>query len=125
MFKIKRNSDGSISRYKTRLVAKGFHQSADIDYFETYSPVVKPITIRVLLTLVISYNWPIRQIDINNAFLHGVLSEKVYMEQPAGFQVHGSPPLVCRLHKALYGLKKAPRTWFDRLSLFFEFSGLY
>lgn len=123
VFKIKRNSDGSIARYKARLVDKGFHQSADVDYTETYSPVVKPVTIRVLLTLAVTHGWSVRQVDINNAFLHGILSETVFMEQPFGFERHLTPPLVCKLRKALYGLKQAPRACFDHLSQYLHTLG--
>lgn len=114
VFKIKRNFDGSISRYKASLVAKGFHQVADADYTETFSPVVKPVTIRVLLTYTLANGWSIHQLDIHNAFLHGVLHEDVFMEQPHGFATSTDIPLVCKLHKALYGL----RAWFERLSTF-------
>lgn len=116
VFKIKRNSDGSIARYKACLVAKGFHQSAYINYFETFSLVVKPITIRVLLTLAFHYGWVIRQVDINNAFLHGILTDSVYMEQLAGFERSGtSSELVSHLKKSLYELKQVPRAWYERL----------
>jgi hypothetical protein len=116
VFRIKRKADGSVERYKARLVAKGFHQQAGIDFGETYSPVVKPITIRTVLTIAVSSGWCIKQIDVSNAFLHGFLSEKVYMSQPVGFVHPQQPNAVCCLKKALYGLKQAPRSWFSRLS---------
>lgn len=123
VYKIKRNSDGSIARYKARLVAKGFHQTADINYTETFSLIVKSITIHVLLTLALSSGWSLRQVDINHAFLHGLLYEEVLMSQPLGMEVTGAIPLVCKLHKALYGLKQAPRAWFDRLGTFLRTLG--
>ena len=81
VFWIKRKADGSIDRYKARLVAKGFHQQAGIDYKETSSPVIKPITVHLVLSIAISSSWSIRQIDIQNDFLHGVLTEEFYMSQ--------------------------------------------
>ncbi|CAM8975032.1 unnamed protein product [Rhodiola kirilowii] len=75
IFRIKRHSDGSVERYKARLVAKGFHQQYGIDYGETYSPVIRPATIRTVLCLAVSRNWPLRQLDVKNAFLHSYLQE--------------------------------------------------
>jgi hypothetical protein len=85
VLKIKRNSNGTVDRYKARLVAKGFHQRPNIDYKEIFSPVIKPTTIRIVLSLAVTNGWPLHQLDINNAFLHGTLSEAVFMSQPPGF----------------------------------------
>ena len=104
LFKNKYNVDGSLQRHKARLVAQGFTQIAGYDYNETYSPVVKPSTIRVVLLYVVTSAWPTHQIDVNNAFLNGDLQEDVYMKQPPGFEF-ASPNLVCKLQKSLYGLK--------------------
>lgn len=104
VFRVKENPDGTVNKYKARLVAKGFHQQARFDFHETFSPVVKPVTIRVILTFALTYGWDIQQIDVNKAFLNGFLSEEVYMVQPQGFEVSDSSP-VYKLNKALYGLK--------------------
>ncbi|GKU95397.1 hypothetical protein SLEP1_g8760 [Rubroshorea leprosula] len=85
VFRIKRNNEGRVESYKARLVAKGFHQRPGSDYFHTFSPVIKPITIRIVLSLALNQNWPIRQLDVNNAFLHGKLEEELFMAQPPGF----------------------------------------
>lgn len=138
VYKIKRNADGSISRYKARLVAKGFNQIAGLDFSETFSPVVKQATVRVMLTIALAKGWTIRQLDVNNAFLNGTIEYEVYMQQPPGFEDLKRPNLVCKLKRALYGLKQAPKAWFDKFksslqrngftsskadnSLFFKFS---
>jgi histone deacetylase 1/2 len=115
LFRVKENPDGTVNKFKARLVAKGFLQTAGFDFTETFSPVIKPVTIRIILTLAVTYKWQVQQIDINNAFLNGVLQEEVFMQQPAGFEV-ADKSLVCKLHKSLYGLKQAPRAWYDRLT---------
>lgn len=117
-FRVKFKPDGEIDRFKARLVAKGFHQRPGLDFTETFSSVIKPVTIRVVLTIVISCNWPIRQIDVNNAFLHGELKEEVYMKQPPSYVDTTFSSHVCRLKKSLYGLKQAPRVWYYSLHAF-------
>lgn len=86
VFKTKLKSDGFIEHFKARLVAKGYNQLAGLDFLETFSPVIKPTTIRLVLSLVVTYGWSLRQLDVKNAFLHGTLQEVVYIEQPPGFQ---------------------------------------
>ena len=83
-----------------------------MDFFETFSPVVKASTIRIIFILAVSKGWDIQQIDINNSFLNEDLHEEVFMSQPDGFVDQAKPTNVCKLHKALYGLKQAPRAWF-------------
>ncbi|GKB51983.1 ribonuclease H-like domain-containing protein [Tanacetum coccineum] len=111
LFRHKYNADGTLNRYKDRLVANGSTQLTGIDVDETFSLVVKPATIRTVLSLALSRHWPVHQLDVKNAFLHGSLSETVYMQQPPGFRDSQHPDHVCLLQRSLYGLKQAHRAW--------------
>jgi hypothetical protein len=118
IFKHKYHSDGTLARHKARWVVRGFSQQHGIDYDETFSPVVKPATIRAVLSIVVSRTWPIHQLDVKNAFLHGHLDETVYCQQSPGFIDPAHPDYVCHLQKSLYGLKQAPRAWYQRFATF-------
>ncbi|CAI7761499.1 unnamed protein product [Closterium sp. NIES-53] len=113
LFKIKSDADGKIERYKSRLVAKGYQQKEKVDYKELFAPVVKPTTLRTLLTGAAIKGWVVKQMDVTTAFLNGVLEEEIFMAQPEGFD-DGSGR-VLRLKKPLYGLKQAPRQWYLKL----------
>ncbi|KAF5820342.1 putative RNA-directed DNA polymerase [Helianthus annuus] len=116
LFRHKFKADGTLERYKARLVVNGNSQTVGIDCEDTFSPVVKPATIRTVLSLAVSRSWPIHQLDVKNAFLHGELKETVFMHQPPGFYDKQAPHFVCRLKKSLYGLKQAPRAWYTRFA---------
>ncbi|RVW14603.1 Retrovirus-related Pol polyprotein from transposon RE1 [Vitis vinifera] len=115
VFRTKFNSDGSIFRHKARLVVKGFAQVAGVDYGDTFAPVARHDTIRLLLALAGQMGWKVYHLDVKSAFLNGILLEDIYVQQPEGFEVIGHEHKVYKLHKALYGLKQAPRAWYSRI----------
>jgi hypothetical protein len=123
VFKHKFRADGSLARHKARWVVRGFSQRYGIDYDETFSPVVKPATIRAVLSIVVSRSWPIHQLDVKNAFLHGHLNETVYCQQQPGIVDPAAHDHVCLQQKSLYGLKQAPRAWHQRFSGFVQRTG--
>jgi hypothetical protein len=123
VYKVKHNVDGSVSKYKTRLVAKGYAPMYGIDYEETYSPVAKMTTVRAIIVMAATKGWSLHQMDVKNVFFHGDLQEKVYMEQPLGYVDQTHPNLVCTLKKTLYGLKQAPRAWSDKIGEYLITSG--
>ena len=109
VFAIKQGPNGEIDRFKARLVARGFTQVEGVDYFETYSPVAKMSTIRIVLSLATAKGMVIKQLDVKTAFLNGPLDEEIFMEQPMGFECDENS--VCKLKKSIYGYKQASRQW--------------
>jgi hypothetical protein len=114
IFKKKMNVDGSIDKFKARLVIQGFRQKEGIDYFDTYAPVARISTIRLLIAVASIHNLVIHQMDVKTAFLHGNLDEEIYMRQPEGYVMPGQEHKVCKLVKSLYGLKQAPKQWHQK-----------
>lgn len=111
VYKVKTGVDGSIERYKARLVAQGYQQKYGTDYDQTFCPVVRLESFRTLVALSVQYGLKIHQVDVTTAFLNGELEEEVYMKQPPGFSAEGQENLVCKLKKSIYGLKQSPRCW--------------
>lgn len=111
IFKVNRNSDGTIKRYKAKIVSKGFSHEG-VDFFESFSPVIILTTIQFIY-VVLSQDWRTRQLDINTTFLNDILTKEVYMEQPHSFENPCHPHVVCKLHKALYELKKGSYSLFQ------------
>ena len=112
---IKHNANESISKYKERLVAKGYAQNYGIDYVNSFSPVVRMATMRTIIAVAATKGWSLHQMDVKNAFLHGDFQEEVYMTHPQGYEDDAQPHFVCTLHKALYGLKQPPRAWLNKI----------
>lgn len=123
IYKTKFNEHGEVNKYKARLVAKGYSQEHGIDYTEVYAPVARMDTIRTIISTAARKAWDIYQLDVKSAFLHGLLVEDVYVQQPKGYVIEGEENKVYKLHKALYGLKQAPRAWFSRIEEYFVKEG--
>lgn len=117
MYKRKFNADGSVERYKARLVAQDFSQRAGQDYDETFCPVVRFDSVRSIIAMAVQDDMLMHQIDVKSAFLNGDLEEEVYMKQPEGFVVKGKEHFVCKLKRSLYGLKQTPRCWNTTLDI--------
>ena len=111
VYKIKTSADGTIERYKARLVAQGFSQKFGTDYDETFCPVVRLESLRTLISLSVQCGLKHHLIGVTTAFLNGELEEEVYMKQPKGFIANGQEHLVCKLKESIYGLKQSPRCW--------------
>ena len=120
VYKVKRDQKGEVSRYKARLVAQGFTQVPGVDYVDTFAPVAKFSTLRILLALAASYDWEIHQMDVKNAYLNGKLTETIYMKQPPNFVDPEKPKHVCRLARGLYGLRQSGRVWYQTLARAFK-----
>ena len=123
VFKNKLDEASNVVRNKARLVAQGYNQMEGIDFEETFAPVARLESIRILIAFACSKNFKLYQMDVKSAFLNGYLKENVYVKQPPGFENINHPDYVYKLTKALYGLKQAPRAWYERLSLFLTNNG--
>ena len=111
----KRDTKGDIIRYKARLIAKGFTQTASLDYEETFAPVARLDSLRLLLAIAAVFDWEVHHVDIKTAYLNGHLNEEIYMDQPRGFEIQWEEKKACQLLKAIYGLKQAGRQWHEHL----------
>jgi len=113
VYSIKFRSNGTLDRYKAWLVALGNKQEYGMDYEEIFALVAKMTTVRIIIAIAASQGWPIHQMDVKNAFLHGDLKEDIYMAPPPSL-FSSSTSVICKLKRSLYGLKQTPRAWFDK-----------
>jgi hypothetical protein len=123
LYKIKYVADRSIEKYKARFVARGFSQREGLDYGETFVPVARYTLIRSVISIAAEMGWMIHQMDVKTAFLHGIIQEEIYVEQPHGFEAYSGESHVCRLKKVLYGLKQAPIAWYSRIDAYLQHMG--
>ena len=124
LFKVKKDAQGKINKLKARLVAKGFQQQEGIDYNDIFAPVVKWSTILTVFALAAKYGWSLHQLDVITAFLNDTIDEEILMEIPPGFPHSDDESKVCRINRALYGLKQSPRAWYDRITSWMQQQGL-
>ena len=118
LYKIKYAADSSIEKYKARFVARRFSQVEGVYYDETFTPVARYTSIRSIISIATEIGWRIHQMDVKTAFLNDIIQVEVYIEQPQGFEMHGRESHVCRLKKALYGLKLASRAWYSHIGTY-------
>jgi hypothetical protein len=123
VYKTKYNANGKVEKHKARLVAKSFTHHHGIDYNETFAPLERLDTIRMVLSIAVQNNWKVYQMNVKSTFLNGILEEEVYIKQPPGYEVLGEEHKVYKLKKALYGLKQAPRAWYSRIDSYFVNNG--
>ena len=123
VFKTKLKRNGEVDKYKACLVAKGYKQQHGVDYTKVFSPVGRHDTIRLVVALAAQNVWPIFQLDVKSAFLHGYLEEQVFIDQPPAYVKIGNEHKVYKLKKALYGLKQALRAWYSRIESYFIKAG--
>lgn len=119
MWKVEHKVDGTLEKFKARLVAQRYSQVEGLEFENAFAPTARMTTICIVLAVAAHKQWPIYQMDVKSAFLNGDLKEEVYVSQPPGFEVPHSTNKVCKLKKALYGLKQAPRAWYQQIDKFF------
>ena len=119
IYKTKLNEFGEVDKFKAWLVAKGYAQQHGVDYTDVFVPMTMMDTVRMIIALVAQRSWLIHQLDVKSTFLHGELSEDLFVEQRKGYEQKGNEHKVYKLHKTLYRLKQAPRAWFSRIEAYF------